>query len=237
VEFAPGTILKLCADDKQLTAAMQFNEIARRISGRIPAVKNRDQKAIFDQYQDILELRNRLASEQSEDKRWKADALDVRNRFVFYCAEYNKDNLVTPTATYTNATAKSGGEQEKLMAFCLAGALSYNLADHASGDSRPVFAQLMIEVLQPAGLAPLEPTQEIPTDILYARFDLPFRLRPIGTAQPRRESPVASEVKKYGVPNDLAPLIDVLPDRLHTVIKNLLRHTAELLKCAFVHPQ
>ncbi|GAB1813637.1 ATP-binding protein [Mycobacterium sp. MUNTM1] len=145
VDFAPGTILKLCAEDKQLTAAMQFNEIARRISARIPAVSNRNEKAIFEQYQDILELRNRLASEQSEDGRWKADALDVRNRFIFYCAEYDKDDLLTPQATYTNATAKSGGEQEKLMAFCLAGALSYNLADHDSGDSRPVFAQLMID--------------------------------------------------------------------------------------------
>ncbi|WP_074334085.1 ATP-binding protein [Mycobacteroides abscessus] len=145
VEFAPGTILKLCAEDKHLTAAMQFNEIARRVSERIPAVSNRDEKAIFDQYEDILELRNKLASEQSEDRRWKADALDVRNRFIFYCAEYDKDDLLTPKATYTNATAKSGGEQEKLMAFCLAGALSYNLADHDSGDSRPVFAQLMID--------------------------------------------------------------------------------------------
>jgi uncharacterized protein YPO0396 len=145
VDFAPGTILKLCAEDKQLTAAVQFNEIARRISARIPAVSNRDEKAIFDQYQDILELRNRLASEQSEDRRWKADALDVRNRFIFYCAEYDKDDPLTPKTTYTNATAKSGGEQEKLMAFCLAGALSYNLADHDSGDSRPVFAQLMID--------------------------------------------------------------------------------------------
>ena len=145
VDFAPGTILKLCAEDKDLTAAMQFNEIARRISARIPAVSSRDEKAIFEQYQDILELRNRLASDQSEDRRWKADALDVRNRFIFYCAEYVRGNVTAPKATYTNATAKSGGEQEKLMAFCLAGALSYNLADHASGDSRPVFAQLMID--------------------------------------------------------------------------------------------
>ena len=145
VDFAPGTILKLRADDKSLTAAMQFKEVARRIFDRIPAVSQRDEKAIFDQYQDILELRNRLASEQSEDKRWKADALDVRNRFIFYCAEYAKEDLAQPKAIYTNATAKSGGEQEKLMAFCLAGALSYNLADHDSGDSRPVFAQLMID--------------------------------------------------------------------------------------------
>lgn len=145
VDFAPGTVLTLRADDKPLVAAMQFQEVARRIFERIPAVSNRDEKAIFDQYQDILELRNRLASDQSEDRRWKADALDVRNRFIFYCAEYAKEDLIHPKAIYTNATAKSGGEQEKLMAFCLAGALSYNLADHSSGDSRPVFSQLMID--------------------------------------------------------------------------------------------
>lgn len=145
VDFGPGTVLTLRADDKPLVAAMQFQEVARRIFERIPAVSNRDEKAIFDQYQDILELRNRLASDQSEDRRWKADALDVRNRFIFYCAEYAKEDLIHPKAIYTNATAKSGGEQEKLMAFCLAGALSYNLADHASGDSRPVFSQLMID--------------------------------------------------------------------------------------------
>ena len=144
VEFAPGTRLKLEADPKPLTAVLQFREIAQRIADRIPAVSMGDEKAIFAQYEDILELRNRLASDTAEDRQWKTDAMDVRNRFVFYCAELFADSQRVKT-TYTNASAKSGGEQEKLMAFCLAGALSYNLADHDTGDNRPVFAQLMID--------------------------------------------------------------------------------------------
>jgi len=44
------------------------------------------------------------------------------------------------------ATAVSfGDEQEKLMAFCLAGALSFNLADPHGNDNRPIFAQLMLD--------------------------------------------------------------------------------------------
>jgi len=47
--------------------------------------------------------------------------------------------------THSNAGDNSGGEQEKLMAFCLAGALSFNLASPESADNRPVFAQLMLD--------------------------------------------------------------------------------------------
>jgi uncharacterized protein YPO0396 len=47
--------------------------------------------------------------------------------------------------THSNAGDNSGGEQEKLMAFCLAGALSFNLASTESADNRPAFAQLMLD--------------------------------------------------------------------------------------------
>jgi uncharacterized protein YPO0396 len=47
--------------------------------------------------------------------------------------------------THSNAGDNSSGEQEKLMAFCLAGALSFNLASPESPDNRPVFAQLMLD--------------------------------------------------------------------------------------------
>ena len=47
--------------------------------------------------------------------------------------------------THSNAGDNSGGEQEKLMAFCLAGALSFNLASPESADNKPVFAQLMLD--------------------------------------------------------------------------------------------
>ncbi len=49
----------------------------------------------------------------------RRDALDVRNRFTFDCAEWyvSSDELIR---THFNAGDNSGGEQEKLMAFFLA---------------------------------------------------------------------------------------------------------------------
>lgn len=64
-----------------------------------------------------------LAADTAEARQWRRDALDVRNRFTFYCAERRVDDPDALIRTYSNAGANSRGEQEKLMAFCLAGAL------------------------------------------------------------------------------------------------------------------
>lgn len=144
VEFNRGTRLTLRATPRSLTAVSELTEIVRAISRRIAEVGLGDKQAILDQYADILRLRNRLASTAPEDKAWTRDALDVRNRFTFDCAEWdvNSEELIR---THSNAGDNSGGEQEKLMAFCLAGALSFNLASPESTDNRPVFAQLMLD--------------------------------------------------------------------------------------------
>ncbi|CAJ1501120.1 ATP-binding protein [[Mycobacterium] burgundiense] len=144
VEFNRGTTLTLRATPRQLTAVAELTEIVRGISRRIAEVGLGDKQAILDQYADILRLRNRFASTAPEDRAWTRDALDVRNRFTFDCAEWDSatDELIR---THSNAGDNSGGEQEKLMAFCLAGALSFNLASPDGGDNRPVFAQLMLD--------------------------------------------------------------------------------------------
>jgi uncharacterized protein YPO0396 len=144
VEFNRGTRLTLRATPRNLTAVAELTDIVRAISRRIAEVGLGDKQAILDQYADILRLRNRLASTAPEDKAWTRDALDVRNRFTFDCAEWDvhTEELIR---THSNAGDNSGGEQEKLMAFCLAGALSFNLANPESGDNKPVFAQLMLD--------------------------------------------------------------------------------------------
>ncbi len=148
VEFNRGTRLTLRATPRALTAVSELTDIVRKISGRIAEVGLGDKQAILDQYADILRLRNRLASAAPEDKAWTRDALDVRNRFTFDCAEWDahSDELIR---THSNAGDNSGGEQEKLMAFCLAGALSFNLAAPSTADgdeaNKPVFAQLMLD--------------------------------------------------------------------------------------------
>ncbi|MBI3215032.1 MAG: AAA family ATPase [Mycobacterium sp.] len=144
VEFNRGTRLTLRATPRSLTAVAELTDIVKAISRRIAEVGLGDKQAILDQYADILRLRNRLASTAPEDKAWTRDALDVRNRFTFDCAEWDvrTDELIR---THSNAGDNSGGEQEKLMAFCLAGALSFNLASPESTDNKPVFAQLMLD--------------------------------------------------------------------------------------------
>lgn len=144
VEFNRGTRLTLRATPRSLVAVSELTDIVKAISRRIAEVGLGDKKAILDQYADILRLRNRLAGNTPEDRAWTRDALDVRNRFTFDCAEWDvrSEELIR---THSNAGDNSGGEQEKLMAFCLAGALSFNLANPESGDNKPVFAQLMLD--------------------------------------------------------------------------------------------
>lgn len=144
VEFNRNTRLTLRATPRSLAAVSELTDIVKAISRRIAEVGLGDKKAILDQYADILRLRNRLAGNTPEDRAWTRDALDVRNRFTFDCAEWDvrNDELIR---THSNAGDNSGGEQEKLMAFCLAGALSFNLANPESGDNKPVFAQLMLD--------------------------------------------------------------------------------------------
>lgn len=144
VEFNRGTRLTLRATPRSLVAVAELTNIVKSISRRIAEVGLGDKKAILDQYADILRLRNRLAGNTPEDRAWTRDALDVRNRFTFDCAEWDvrTEELIR---THSNAGDNSGGEQEKLMAFCLAGALSFNLANPESGDNKPVFAQLMLD--------------------------------------------------------------------------------------------
>ena len=144
VEFNRGTRLTLRATPRSLTAVAELTDIVRSISRRIAEVGLGDKQAILDQYADILRLRNRMASTAPEDRAWTRDALDVRNRFAFDCAEWDT-HTGELIRTHSNAGDNSGGEQEKLMAFCLAGALSFNLASPGSKDNRPVFAQLMLD--------------------------------------------------------------------------------------------
>ncbi|SHV16711.1 cytosolic protein [Mycobacteroides abscessus subsp. abscessus] len=144
VEFNRGTRLTLRANPRAMAAVSELTDIVKAISRRIAEVGLGDKKAILEQYADILRLRNRLAGNNPEDRAWTRDALDVRNRFTFDCAEWDvaSGELIR---THSNAGDNSGGEQEKLMAFCLAGALSFNLANPESGDNKPVFAQLMLD--------------------------------------------------------------------------------------------
>ena len=87
VAFNRGTRLRLHPGRKNLAAVAELTEKAKHISGRAAPVSFGDEQAILEQYADILLLRERLAGATPEDRAWTRDALDVRNRFDFYCEE------------------------------------------------------------------------------------------------------------------------------------------------------
>jgi uncharacterized protein YPO0396 len=147
VEFDTGTELELRAEEKDLAEVKEFNNLVKRIRERIVLVSMKDPEAVFHQLEDIITLRNLLTVGTADNREWASKALDVRKRLTFSCWEFykNDESRSTPREIYLGSASKSGGEQEKLMAFCLAGALSYNLADHSTGSTSPVFAQLLVD--------------------------------------------------------------------------------------------
>ena len=141
MEFNDGTHLQISSDTKQFDSAREFRRIVDDLHKRAPATKTSGKDALA-QFTQIRDLMTRFTSDDLELKRWRETVLDVRLAFTFYGREEDLDG--TTVHTYRNTAAGSGGEQEKLVAFCLAAALSYNLAD-ADSDGKPRFAPLMLD--------------------------------------------------------------------------------------------
>jgi uncharacterized protein YPO0396 len=141
VEFNAGTHLQIHYQHREPEPAAEFkasvDELLRN-AGRAKA----DLQEATGQFLRVRTLMAKFTGTELEDRHWREAVLDVRSSFTFWGREETSGGETTHT--YRNTAANSGGEQEKLVAFCLAAALSYNLADDNS-DGRPRFAPLMLD--------------------------------------------------------------------------------------------
>lgn len=78
-------------------------------------------------YELLADIMRRFASSEHIDRVWRTQCLDTRLHVTFLAEELDRDG--TPQATYDSGAAMSGGQQQKLVVFCLAAALRYQLAD------------------------------------------------------------------------------------------------------------
>jgi uncharacterized protein YPO0396 len=140
VPFNTGTYLQIAYKANPSEDARDFRKRVDLLLSNAPAAR-REAKASLAQFHRVRDLMGRFTSDDLISRRWCASVLDVRSSFTFYGRE--EDNTGTTVHTYRNTASNSGGEQEKLVAFCLAAALSYNLADESDG--RPCFAPLMLD--------------------------------------------------------------------------------------------
>ena len=141
VEFSPGTHLQIAYKASPSEDVKDFRAKVDALLSNASTARQ-STPASLAQFQRVRDLMARFTADDLTDRRWRANVLDVRNSYAFYGREENVDSVTVHT--YRNTASNSGGEQEKLVAFCLSAALSYNLAD-ADSDGRPRFAPLMLD--------------------------------------------------------------------------------------------
>ncbi|WP_433194590.1 ATP-binding protein [Nocardia sp. CA-107356] len=140
VEFNTGTHLQISYTTSQSADIKAFRASVDTLMRKAAQLKSDPEKYV-EQFKRVKALMARFTATDSAAERWRKNVLDVRNGYVFYGREVDGE---TTRHTYRNTASNSGGEQEKLVAFCLAAALSYNLADDET-DARPRFGTLMLD--------------------------------------------------------------------------------------------
>jgi uncharacterized protein YPO0396 len=78
----------------------------------------------------LAQLMARLASSDSADRKWRELCLDTRQHVSFLAEVIDRAGLVHET--YDSGASLSGGQQQKLVVFCLAAALRYQLTEDGS---------------------------------------------------------------------------------------------------------
>jgi len=76
-------------------------------------------------------LLRRLGSAETTDRSWQRRVLDTRLHVEFEARELDESG--TPIDVYRGSDGRSGGQRQRLVTFCLAAALRYQLTDAAAG--------------------------------------------------------------------------------------------------------
>lgn len=92
----------------------------------------------FDRMNALLE---RLGSAESSDRAWRSRVLDTRLHLTFVAVE--RDAEGNQTDVYQGSGGRSGGQGQKLVTFCLAAALRYQLAD--TGQQVPRYGTVALD--------------------------------------------------------------------------------------------
>lgn len=141
VEFNPGRHLQIAFKANPAPEVKEFRAMVDKLLSEAPLVRS-DNLKLLAQFQRVQQLMRKFTGTDAESRNWRTNVLDVRTSYIFHGIEQDSDGTIH--ATHHNTGVNSGGEQEKLGAFCLAAALSYNLADIDS-EGRPRFAPLMLD--------------------------------------------------------------------------------------------
>ncbi|GAP56727.1 protein involved in chromosome condensation [Arthrobacter sp. Hiyo6] len=146
VNFHEGSFLELDIKQTLPPTAKQFKDAIQNAlkprhsrAGKASASnapETDDDAELTNRYKSLETLVKRLGSQTPEDRRWRAEVLDVRGHLFIQCKEHRKVVDPVPGKESRNRTevfmhadtgSMSGGERQRFTAFIMAAALSYQL--------------------------------------------------------------------------------------------------------------
>ncbi len=143
VNFHEGSFLELDIKQTLPPTAKQFKDAIQTAlkvrharpgkSGAAAGVETNDDAELTNRYKSLETLVKRLGSQTPEDRRWRAEVLDVRGHLFIQCKEHRevqgskKGATKTEVFMHADTGSMSGGERQRFTAFIMAAALSYQL--------------------------------------------------------------------------------------------------------------
>ncbi|VXB33402.1 ATP-binding protein [Arthrobacter sp. 8AJ] len=146
VNFHEGSYLELDIKQTLPPTAKQFKDAiqnalkarhsrpAKTEAGRAEGsgAEGDDDGELTARYKSLETLVKRLGSQAPEDRRWRAEVLDVRGHLFIQCKEHRevtgpRGGKKTEVFMHADTGSMSGGERQRFTAFIMAAALSYQL--------------------------------------------------------------------------------------------------------------
>ncbi|MBP1325806.1 uncharacterized protein YPO0396 [Leucobacter exalbidus] len=137
--FDEARYLHIEVKTKRGEAATRFLQQLRSISENSWADDNAADAE--HRFATLSALMQRLDSSDPQDRKWRDLCLDTRLHVTFLAHEI--DDSGRRHSTYDSGAAMSGGQQQKLVVFCLAAALRYQLAD--PDDPLPRYGTIVLD--------------------------------------------------------------------------------------------
>jgi uncharacterized protein YPO0396 len=138
-EFDRGRFLQIRVDENRSTTATEFLADLRAISSGSWADESRD--AAEQRYAVMERVMRRLGSSDTGDRTWRGLCLDTRRHVRFTGVEVDRDGL--EVNIHDSSAGLSGGQRQKLVVFCLAAALRYQLT--ADDQELPTFGTVVLD--------------------------------------------------------------------------------------------
>ncbi|MFH5823719.1 ATP-binding protein [Georgenia sp. AZ-5] len=137
--FDEGRYLQIKVDDNRSAAAREFLADLQTIAS--DSWMDRDRDSAEATFAVMERLMHRLMSSEGGDRAWQELCLDTRRHVRFTGVEVDEAGQVV--SVHDSGSGLSGGQKQKLVVFCLAAALRYQLA--ADAEETPTYGTVILD--------------------------------------------------------------------------------------------